>query len=102
MASGILSPTHLLVVLVVALIVLGPKRLPGAGKAIGEGLREFKDSISGDSTPTLTQNTQQQPPPPVAQPVAVQVPVATPPPAAVAAPAVAEPAQAPAEHTPQG
>jgi sec-independent protein translocase protein TatA len=47
MASGILSPTHLLVVLVVALIVLGPKRLPGAGKAIGEGLREFKDSISG-------------------------------------------------------
>ena len=47
MASGILSPTHLLVVLVVALIVLGPKRLPGAGRAIGEGLREFKDSISG-------------------------------------------------------
>jgi sec-independent protein translocase protein TatA len=47
MASGILSPTHLLVVLVVALIVLGPKRLPGAGKALGQGLREFKDSISG-------------------------------------------------------
>jgi sec-independent protein translocase protein TatA len=47
MASGILSPTHLLVVLVVALIVLGPKRLPGAGRALGSGLREFKDSISG-------------------------------------------------------
>jgi sec-independent protein translocase protein TatA len=47
MASGILSPTHLLVVLVVALIVLGPKRLPGAGRALGQGLREFKDSISG-------------------------------------------------------
>jgi len=47
MTSGILSPTHLLVVLVVALIVLGPKRLPGAGKALGQGLREFKDSISG-------------------------------------------------------
>jgi sec-independent protein translocase protein TatA len=47
MASGILSPTHLLVVLVVALIVLGPKRLPGAGRALGQGLREFKDSIGG-------------------------------------------------------
>jgi sec-independent protein translocase protein TatA len=47
MVSGILSPTHLLVVLVVALIVLGPKRLPGAGKALGHGLREFKDSIAG-------------------------------------------------------
>lgn len=49
MASGILSPTHLLVVLVVALIVLGPKRLPGAGRALGQGLREFKDSISGST-----------------------------------------------------
>jgi sec-independent protein translocase protein TatA len=38
---------HLLIVLVVALVVLGPKRLPGAGKALGHGLREFKDSISG-------------------------------------------------------
>lgn len=47
MASGILSPMHLLVVLLVALIVLGPKRLPGAGRALGHGLREFKDSISG-------------------------------------------------------
>jgi sec-independent protein translocase protein TatA len=38
---------HLLIVLVVALLVLGPKRLPGAGRALGHGLREFKDSISG-------------------------------------------------------
>jgi sec-independent protein translocase protein TatA len=38
---------HLLVVLLVALIVLGPKRLPGAGRALGQGLREFKDSITG-------------------------------------------------------
>jgi sec-independent protein translocase protein TatA len=54
MASGILSPTHLLVVLIVALIVLGPKRLPGAGKALGQGLREFKDSISGNETAQLS------------------------------------------------
>lgn len=47
MPTGILSPMHLLVVLVIALIVLGPKKLPGAGRALGQGLREFKDSISG-------------------------------------------------------
>jgi len=47
MASGILNPMHLLVVLLVALIVLGPRRLPGAGRALGHGIREFKDSISG-------------------------------------------------------
>jgi sec-independent protein translocase protein TatA len=40
---------ELVIVLVIALIVLGPKRLPEAGRAIGNGMREFKDSISGDS-----------------------------------------------------
>jgi sec-independent protein translocase protein TatA len=38
---------ELVLVLVIALIVLGPKRLPEAGKALGKGLREFKDSVSG-------------------------------------------------------
>lgn len=40
---------ELLVILVIALIVLGPKRLPEAGRALGRGMREFKDSISGVS-----------------------------------------------------
>jgi len=40
---------ELVIVLVIALIVLGPKRLPEAGKALGKGLREFKDSVSGIS-----------------------------------------------------
>jgi len=35
-----------LIVLVIALIVLGPKRLPEAGRSLGRGLREFNDSIS--------------------------------------------------------
>ena len=48
MLTDILQPTHLLIVLAVALVVLGPKRLPGAGRALGQGLREFKDSISGE------------------------------------------------------
>ena len=41
------GPMELILVLVIALIVLGPKRLPEAGKALGKGLREFKDSVSG-------------------------------------------------------
>jgi sec-independent protein translocase protein TatA len=45
--DAILQPTHLIVILVVVLIVLGPKRLPGAGRALGQGLREFKASIGG-------------------------------------------------------
>lgn len=43
------GPMELVVVLVIALVVLGPKRLPDAGKAIGKGMREFKDSLSGGS-----------------------------------------------------
>lgn len=42
-----IGPAELLVVLVVALLVLGPKRLPSAGRSLGQGLREFKDGISG-------------------------------------------------------
>ncbi|MDP9293340.1 MAG: twin-arginine translocase TatA/TatE family subunit [Actinomycetota bacterium] len=43
------GPMELIIVLVIALIVLGPKRLPEAGRAVGKGLKEFKDSLSGNS-----------------------------------------------------
>ena len=43
------GPMELVIVLVIALIVLGPKQLPEAGRSIGKGMREFKDSLSGDS-----------------------------------------------------
>jgi sec-independent protein translocase protein TatA len=46
--DNILQPTHLLLVLVVALLVLGPKRLPEAGRAIGQGIRDFRSAMSGD------------------------------------------------------
>jgi len=39
----------LVIVLVIALVVLGPKRLPDAGKAVGKGMREFRESLSGNS-----------------------------------------------------
>lgn len=41
------GPMEIVLVLVIALLVLGPKRLPEAGRSIGKGLREFKDSIAG-------------------------------------------------------
>ena len=44
------GPGELIVVLVIALIVLGPKRLPEVGRSIGNGMREFKDSLSGVSS----------------------------------------------------
>jgi sec-independent protein translocase protein TatA len=46
---------ELLILLFVVLLVLGPKRLPGLGRSLGGGLREFKDSIRGkDDPPEVT------------------------------------------------
>jgi sec-independent protein translocase protein TatA len=42
-----IGPTELIIVLVIVLIIFGPKRLPGLGRQLGSGMREFKDSISG-------------------------------------------------------
>jgi len=41
---------ELIIVLVIALIVLGPKQLPDFGRSLGNGIREFKDSLTGDPT----------------------------------------------------
>jgi sec-independent protein translocase protein TatA len=43
-----IGPTELIIVLVIALLVIGPKKLPEVGKSLGKGMREFKDSLSGD------------------------------------------------------
>ena len=40
---------EMLVILVIALIVLGPKKLPEAGKSLGKGMREFKESLAGET-----------------------------------------------------
>jgi sec-independent protein translocase protein TatA len=47
MFSGLESPMHLLVALIIAVLVLGPKKLPDAGRALGSGIRQFKDSLEG-------------------------------------------------------
>jgi sec-independent protein translocase protein TatA len=43
------GPLEIAVVLVIVLIIFGPKRLPELGKSMGNGIREFKSSLSGDS-----------------------------------------------------
>jgi sec-independent protein translocase protein TatA len=48
MVGDIMQPTHLLFVLVVALLVLGPKRLPEVGRQLGNGLRDFRAAINGE------------------------------------------------------
>ncbi|MFP5380052.1 MAG: twin-arginine translocase TatA/TatE family subunit [Vicinamibacteria bacterium] len=44
-----LGPGELLLILAIALVVLGPKKLPEVGRSLGKGMREFKDSLSGMS-----------------------------------------------------
>ncbi len=46
-----IGPLELAIVLVIALIVFGPKRLPELGRSVGRGMREFKNSISGKEEP---------------------------------------------------
>lgn len=45
---GWIGPWEIAILLIVALLVFGPKRLPEMGKSIGKGMREFKESISGN------------------------------------------------------
>jgi sec-independent protein translocase protein TatA len=46
---GLENPLHIAILLVVVLLVFGAKRLPEMGKSLGEGLRGFKDSVSGET-----------------------------------------------------
>lgn len=62
--------TDLIVVLLIVLVIFGPKRLPGLGKSLGHGIREFKDGITGGKDddeddaerPALSQSTAQPAP----------------------------------------
>jgi sec-independent protein translocase protein TatA len=91
---GLDNPLHIAFLVVILLLVFGAKRLPEMGRSIGTGMREFKDSISGESTATLTQSTA-QPSQTAAQQAAAQAP------AAEQSPVAAQPAQAPIEPTHQ-
>jgi len=118
---GITNPIHLLFIVAIALIVLGPKRLPDLARSLGHGMREFRESISaggeddhdllaaaGPAAPAAAQT------PPAASPVAdaqpspvheheasaVAHPPVTPTGEPVAAALTAEPDPASAQHPP--
>ena len=43
-----IGPMELIVVLIVALLIVGPKKLPEMGRSVGSGMRSFKESLTGD------------------------------------------------------
>ena len=45
---GNIGPLEIIVVLIIALVVFGPKRLPELGSSLGRGIREFRDTVTGD------------------------------------------------------
>ncbi len=57
---GSIGPMEIILVLAIALLVLGPKKLPEVGRSIGKGMREFKESIAGDDRdePVLPSSTE--------------------------------------------
>lgn len=53
---GGLNPVHLIILLIIVILIFGPSRLTGAGKALGEAMREFKKSVN--ETPETEQKTE--------------------------------------------
>jgi sec-independent protein translocase protein TatA len=47
MGEGLFQPLHLLVILVIAIFIFGPKKLPELGKSLGEGIKGFKEALNG-------------------------------------------------------
>ena len=62
-----IGPMEIIIVLVIALVVFGPKRLPELGKSVGKGIREFRGSVSGEATEADVPAKLEQPPVAVAQ-----------------------------------
>jgi sec-independent protein translocase protein TatA len=63
------GPLELAIVLIIALVVFGPKRLPELGRSLGKGIREFRGSLGGeDNEPPEPQGAIEPPEPPAAKP----------------------------------
>ena len=86
---GLDNPLHIVFLVLILLLVFGARRLPEIGRSLGSGMREFKQSVTGEShseQPALPAGQQPQQvqqasvaqPAPVAQPAAAQAPVAAP------------------------
>ncbi|MDQ6745477.1 MAG: twin-arginine translocase TatA/TatE family subunit [Actinomycetota bacterium] len=104
MIGDILQPTHLLFVLAIALLVLGPKRLPEVGRSLGRGIRDFRtaislddhdhaDALGGPAIPGRHEDT-----PPHGDPVTEEANKTTAPTAGAVSPESTEPARPPVER----
>jgi len=62
--EGLFQPMHLLVILVIVLLIFGPKKLGDLGKGLGEGIRNFKSSMNEGNKPDTTTTTTTTPTPP--------------------------------------
>ena len=76
-----IGPLELVIVLVIVLLIFGPKRLPGLGRQLGSGMREFKDGITGKNKDTVDEGSDdaaaravEQPAPVAAEPPAPEAP----------------------------
>jgi sec-independent protein translocase protein TatA len=84
MFEGLFQPMHLLLLLGIALLIFGPKRLPELGKGLGTSIRDFKDAMSGPKSDDRA-NSQLEAPKasvaatPAAQPAAPATPQSAPP-----------------------
>jgi sec-independent protein translocase protein TatA len=82
---GLDNPLHIAFLVVILLLVFGARRLPEIGRSLGSGMREFKDSVTGEaksSTQTAIAAPQQQPAPTPAQPAQTETAPSEPTPSA--------------------
>lgn len=64
MFEGLFQPMHLLVILGIALLVFGPKKLPELGKGLGESIRGFKEALNSTTAPPASRDSESTPPRP--------------------------------------
>ena len=62
MFEGLMQPMHLLVILLIALVVFGPRRLPELGKGLGQAMRGFKDALGGKDAAKPDENEDHEKP----------------------------------------
>jgi len=94
---GLDNPLHIAFLVVILLLVFGARRLPEIGRSLGSGMREFKDSITGEAKQASITSGQQPEQPQQAAPQPAAQPVAAPP---AAPPAEQQTPEAPAPTGP--
>jgi sec-independent protein translocase protein TatA len=66
------GPLEIIIILVIVLIVFGPKRLPDLGRSLGRGMREFKDSVTGKDRDELSEGSPEKSEPTTVTPASEQ------------------------------